>query len=990
MARDYCPGFSDSGPVAGQISKITFSGNLTTTGESLNFGQIGSGLSASATDCFGTSVSTSGFTFGTSNMSIADINPGTGQVCAGTWNRNTGGGVADYSVCTPPATPPLASTAYITASAGGATSNPIVVYVHPVVTGVTLGTATPTASCSAATSVSGAIATGSNIVTLLPTSGGSFPALTVGQSFSGSGIPAGTTITAINPGSNGTEILTLLYPVGSAPATAVSGILTTGSNLVTLLPPSGGAIPTVTVGQVLSGVGIPTGTTITAVNPGQNGTKLLTLLYPASSAPATTVSGVTTTGSNVVTLLPFSNGVAPVVNVGQVLSGTGIPTGTTITAVNPGSGGTVVLTLLYPATATSTTASPTALTATSLTALTATSLTALTAGVLDPSSNCCPANSSLISASSYDQMSCVSQNQTAQLVARAYSNGDTSAIHNITCQVGHITFNPQSSSSVVSIDANGIATANLPGSTTVLAAVSSSGSGSTAGFFSTCPPKSISLTVAGSATPLGPVSVALNNSQALTTTVIDTAGNTIAGLPLEFVSTSPQTLSAGSNTVTPNFAGTATVTAICQPGSCNPSPFSQIGYLGNGKPVTSNGITVSTSGSSSNQVIVASTNSFFFYSVDFTTGSTGASFKLPYVPNSMVITQDGSTLYLGSTNVLMSVSALTGSATAIAAVPGVVLAVSPDGSTLVIADATRGTTSLYSNSGSLQSTYAGVGTRAQFTPDSQTVYIAAGNLMLVHSSFSGWTSTPVAPNYQDVAIAVPAYGAYFAGGTETDGRSYCPTSTGTAPSSPPPAVVNTFFPQADTDASPTQRVAATADGAHLLGLGVGTAAPNAGPNLYDLALTPASSATDPRLACTTATAPVTFTHTTSVKPLSLPANSTLNGIVPASNSVLAFINYSVPATVTAAGSLPFYLPATKALGSITLSGGATAPVAGAFSSDNKTFYTTTSGDNALHIIAVSGTTATDSSTIQVNLPSATGTGTVTPNLIAQRVKRATS
>jgi trimeric autotransporter adhesin len=633
LAPTFCPGFSDSGPVAGQVTTIAFGGGLTTSGESLNYGQIGNSLSATATDCFGSSVAAPTFTFGTTNMQFADINPTTGQVCAGTWNRNVGGGVPDYSVCTPPSASVTGSNsapqvAYVTASADGVSSNPIPVYIHPVVTSIVVGSATPTTSCAAA-----------------------------------------------------------------------------------------------------------------VANP---------------------------------------NG--------------------------------------------------------------------------DPSSNCCPANSSLIAnVPAYDQMSCVSQNRTAQLTARVYSSGDTSPVHNITCQVGHVTYTPQSASNVVSIDANGIATANLPGSTTILASVSNSGSGSTAGFFSTCPPVSISLTSNGSTNP---VSVALNNAQPLTTVVKDQNGVVLSGLTLEFVSTSPQTVSAGSNSVTPNFPGTATLSAICQPGGCNPSPFSQIGYLSNGKPITSNGLTINSSGTSSNQVIVASTNSLFFYSVDFTTGSTGAVYKLPYQPNSMVITQDGATLYFGSANVLMSAPTSNGNAAAVAQVPGVVLAVSPDSSTLVIADSTRGTTSLYSTNGTLQTTYAGVGTRAQWTPDSTTVYIAAGNTMLVHSSFSGWTSTPVSPAYQDVAVAVPSYGAYFAAGTQVQGRTYCATSNGTTPSSPPPAVSNTFFPLAETENVPVQRLAATSDGAHILGLGSNGATPN----LYDLVIAPPTIPSDPRLACTTATGPVTLYH----------------------------------------------------------------------------------------------------------------------------------
>ena len=82
-AVTFCNG-ADSGPVVGQVKSITLSPNLATFGESLNYGQIGSGLSASAVDCKGNPVSAAKITYATSDMSFADINPRTGQVCGGT------------------------------------------------------------------------------------------------------------------------------------------------------------------------------------------------------------------------------------------------------------------------------------------------------------------------------------------------------------------------------------------------------------------------------------------------------------------------------------------------------------------------------------------------------------------------------------------------------------------------------------------------------------------------------------------------------------------------------------------------------------------------------------------------------------------------------------------------------------------------------------------------------------------------------------------
>jgi hypothetical protein len=68
-----------------------------------------------------------------------------------------------------------------------------------------------------------------------------------------------------------------------------------------------------------------------------------------------------------------------------------------------------------------------------------------------------------------------------------------------------------------------------------------------------------------------------------------------------------------------------------------------------------------------------------------------------------------------------------------------------------------------------------------------------------------------------------------------------------------------------------------------------------------------------------------------------------------------------------------------------------------WSTDNTTFYTGTSGDNEVHLITQSCTTAAtpvctwkDSSQLTPNLPAASGTGTVPVNLITQRPKKVTS
>jgi hypothetical protein len=784
----YCNS-GDSGPVLGQVAQIILSPNLATVGESLNYGQYGQGLSATAEDCKGNAVSVSHFTYAStssfSNSAVgtvfADINPSTGQVCAGTWNRNVGGGVADYTTCTAP-TNPSGFLAYVTATAQGAVSNAIPVYVHPPVTGVVLGNATPGAS----------------------------------------------------------------------------------------------------------------------------------------------------------------NGSCP-------------------------------------------------------------------AGTTDPGTDCCP-NSTVgtpVTAPIYTGTGCVSQNKTGQLVARVYTGGNTLPANNITCQVGHLSYGAQNASNVVAIDQNGVATAQQPGSTAITATIAQSSTATNAGFFSTCSPASIALTVNGQSSATIPI----NNSLPLTATVLDTLGNPITGLSLEYTSTEPQTIPGGGGTITPIYPSTANITAVCQPSTCNPSGFSQIGVFGNGKPVTSNSVSVTATGQSStviyagslgtvgtNGQVAAGTGSQYLYTVDFTTNQPGSLIKLPYVPNSMVMTLSGQSIYLGSNGGLITLTTANNSvSTANQNITGTVLAVSPDASEIVVTDPVRQTISLYGGTGNLLSAYGGIGTRAVWSPDNQTVYVTTTTgTILEHGAFTDWQVASPAPTqlYNDVAVTVPSVGAYFAGPSAADGRSYCSSTTNIVLGNPPTAS-NAFLPLADSDtAAIMDRIAATNDGLHILGAHV---AASGAPTFTDMNVTlPANATTS--AACPTVIPTNYFKSAAFVKPLTTTGTTpvtvgaqAITGIVPSNNSALAFVTYN-----GTSGLLPYYLVPTQGsfgtLQYVTLSSG-TAPLSGAFSTDNGTFYVGTAGDNLIHEITVtypnSGTpTAVDSGTLTPQLPAASGTGFAPVNVITQHPKKA--
>jgi hypothetical protein len=781
----YCNG-GDSGPVVGQLFAITLQPKLY--GISLNYAEIGQVSSPAATDCKGTAVSSSTFTYGTTDMTVADVQPTTGRLCAGTWNRNTGGGIADYTTCNPTN---KSGTVYITASAGGASSNPIAVYIHPVVTSVVLGSPSPTAQCS-----------------------GTDPATNCS--------PSSTDSTTTTPGCP----TSATYP--SNPLIAATGCCT-----------------------------IPPGT----------------------------------------------------------VDGTNLPP--------------------------------------------------------------------------YSGNACLSQGSTAQLAARVYVGTGTSQT-NISCIAGHMTYTPLDTT-ILTIDQNGVATAQAPGSTIITSNLSNASS--SAGFFSTCPPQSIKLAVPNSTSTN--IIVNQNFAQPVTATVVDTNGITLTGVNLTFESTTPTTLTAGPSTATPIFPGAGSIVAVCQPPNCNNSPFNQIGLYGNGKAVVSNAIDMTTPGTNSTVLYIGSTQSQYVVPVDFTTSVIGTPVKLPYVPNSMVISNDGSTIYMGTSTEIMVFSALTNGITREdPTLSGTVLAVSPDGNTVVITDPIRQLVYLYTGTGGIQTLYGGVATHAQFTPDSSTVYITAGNELLIHSTFTGWSSITAStiPSLStpalDVAVTVPNAGAFFAGATTT-ARGACPATTVTSVNGAP-STSNIFYPDAGVVAPATDRLISTNDGKHVIGV---TATPAA--TLTDLniaSLNTANPSSPGQCPPPPSTAGLTFA-TTPVLTSVLPGitATTITGVDVTSDSATAFVTYT-----GTGGKLPFYNPVASGpgtLGSVPLAtSGSTAPIApviGVFSSDNTTFYTGTTGDNLVHILTKGASGFQDvTKPINPNLTNPSGT-VVVPNLLVQRPRKLT-
>lgn len=596
------------------------------------------------------------------------------------------------------------------------------------------------------------------------------------------------------------------------------------------------------------------------------------------------------------------------------------------------------------------------------------------------------------------QQKCYSQNAVAQLDAEACYSGPSgqqyelcappsvtqyacknglapgvTAVPECTSSIGTLVYNVGTSSvATINPETNQI-TANLPGTTAITASIA--GTGASAGYFSTCPPKSISVTLNGSTKG----TVTQGVQQNLVTQVTDTNGNTITGLTLDYQSTNPVDIQASSTgTVNASFPGAASVYAICQPGSCNPSPINQVGLNGTGLPISSNAVDITVPGTASAFMwFGAPGKSQYFVPVELLSGTLGSTVRLPYVPNSMVMDRLGLNLYFGSSRELMVYSAISNSlAKQDTTVPGVVIGVSPNNQQVLINDQQRQVLYVYGSSGSVVSSFGGMATAAEWTPDSKTLYVtdsaSAGaghtDTMYVFNVTTGWSTYPLPASPatwtagqtpRDVAVMVPGVGAYESG-YPTVAHTWCPQGT----------VGNyaniSFYPQGDSVPVLTDVLGATSDGAHILG----AAMSGGGVLLTDIGVT------TPTGACPAADAsgnlsPLTIAHTVNQLPVNVNATS-LNQVVVSPASQLAFLTYN---GTTPGANLPYYIPGTGGaagtLGFVSLAGGAsiTAPVAGAFSPDDSLFFVSTAGDNKVHYIKVQ--TLTDTQQISPNLPACT-------------------
>jgi hypothetical protein len=601
---------------------------------------------------------------------------------------------------------------------------------------------------------------------------------------------------------------------------------------------------------------------------------------------------------------------------------------------------------------------------------------------------------------------------------------------------------------------SGIAKPVFPGATLVTASVS--GVTGEAGIYSTCAPGSVapgsnstsggSMLLTAPNTTSSVLSLPVNQARQLSLSVLDSTNTPVSLSGVSYTSTTPRTLGVtATGSVTPAFGGNGDVYAACLPPACNPSPISDIGLFatttalggatnsgGSGVSLVSNPINVVTPGTETTLAYLANFDQVDYPNANYfavfnSTNNTIAPVTTPNRPNSMVLNQAYTTLYIGTNLGLLEYAVASGSPTLSngpygdQSVPGRVVAVSPDGTALIISgwtdnDPVNGTPQIYIYSTATASSlppHAGTAYSAQWSADGNTVYIAGGNQEYVYSKLTGWSVYPTAngeTNVQDVAVLTPPVGAFFSG-SDTAARTYCPDLTPTAP------VFNPMPPTSETGQA-ADRLGMSTDGLHLFGATTGLTGnfndyciglPTTTGTTVTGVCTPAPVA--PIAACnpTSATVPGGFAVTATDTPASapVPAGFNVTGIPVASNtpngstttSYTAFVTYSnctntesitesCTGTATGTGVLPYYVVTQGSAGAastLTLTNPNSAvqpiaPTAGAVTPDNSIAYIATSGDNALHVVTINTTTGAPTENVATNPPITIGipSGTGTP------------
>lgn len=278
---------------------------------------------------------------------------------------------------------------------------------------------------------------------------------------------------------------------------------------------------------------------------------------------------------------------------------------------------------------------------------------------------------------------CFSIAQTHQFVAHAFHN-----TQEISTQIGSFTWS-SSASVVAAVDANGLATATGPGITGVVASVGTTTS--PAVFLRSCMPVLIVLHINGDPAGVPTESVTMNvaDTKVVQADMVDELGAVTPNAPVTILSNNITVATLSGTTLTALSPGGAGLQAVCAPPTCG---------FGINTPIYSNLFSVTVNGTSPLTTTVYATSTFAppigatstLIPIDISKNPpvAGTAIDLPGPPNSILLTQDGTTGFIGTTAGVALLNTATNVATLISPVPiGKVLAVSADGNRAIVSNA---------------------------------------------------------------------------------------------------------------------------------------------------------------------------------------------------------------------------------------------------------------------------------------------------------------
>jgi hypothetical protein len=158
-----------------------------------------------------------------------------------------------------------------------------------------------------------------------------------------------------------------------------------------------------------------------------------------------------------------------------------------------------------------------------------------------------------------------------------------------------------------------------------------------------------------------------------------------------------------------------------------------------------------------------------------TDNSFGSAIALGDVPNSMVFDRSGTNLYIGTNTGLITLSTATNAPTAVATgIPGTVLAVSPDGSLVLISNPAKTQVFAFSPSGPSFLTLNVIGaTAAAFSPDNSKAYILGNNTLSIYSGGSITSSVTITGAQSASFLASGSVGFIAASGSSLGSKATC-------------------------------------------------------------------------------------------------------------------------------------------------------------------------------------------------------------------------